>query len=118
MTSEQDAINNVVDTLGSTVVWNAYSSQVLNKWGDAERSYASDVNVTAVPYSYVFKNTQFKPFADVQHGDVIMVFKHDQDLNELDKITYDGKVRLIRRIEKYPYKNANLAKIALLVDEQ
>jgi len=118
LTSIQSKINTkIFDRLGSTVVRYPYNSQSTDKWGDATISYDSTINVTAIPYSYIDKKTDFQPFGDLQDGEVIMAFKYTQSLNEKDKITFDSKTFLVRQVEKFPLADGVIVKIAKLVEQ-
>jgi hypothetical protein len=119
LTSVQNKINTKIfgtKGLSSTVTRYPYNSQTTSKWGDATVTYGTSESIKAVPYSMIDKRTDFQPFGDVQEGETIMAFKHDQTLNEKDKIVFDGKNYFVREIEKFPFKDGWLVKTARLVE--
>ena len=120
--------------LGSTATRYAYSSQTLDKWGDATITYGStgglempvtmpvtfetgsSESITVVPYNYLTKNTNFQTFGDLQAGDLMMAFKYSQTLSEKDKIEYDSKTLFIRQIEDFVISDGVIVKVARLVE--
>ena len=102
--------------LGSTATRYPYTSQSVDKWGDATESYGSTENITVVPYNYIKKKTSFELFGDLQAGDLLMAFKYDQTLSEKDKIVYDGKTLFIREIEDFIISDGVIVKVARLVE--
>jgi len=123
-TSAQARINsNIIESLGTTVTHYTYVSQTLDKWGDATITYGSTgglsmpESIKCVPYSYIFKKTDFQAFGDVQKGDLLMVFKDSQTLSEKDKIDYNSKTYYVRQIENFPLQDINLVKVVMLVEK-
>lgn len=118
------SVQNKIDTkifgtkgLASDVVRYPYSSQTISKWGDATVTYGTTATVKAVPYSMIDKRKDYQPFGDVQKGEVIMAFKHNQTLTEKDKITFDSKTYYIKEIEKFPFQNGWLVQIVRLAEQ-
>lgn len=118
------SVQNKIDTkifgskgLASDVVRHPYSEQSVDKWGDATITYDTSETVKAVPYSMIDKRKDFQPFGDVVEGEIIMAFKHDQTLNEKDKIVFDSKDYYVREIEKFPFQDGWLVKIVRLVEQ-
>jgi len=103
--------------IASTVVRQAYASQVLDKWGDATVTRSGDESILAVPYSMLDKQRDYQPFGDLVKGDVIMAFKHDQDLDYKDVILFNSKTYMITGIEKFPLGDLYLVKIAKLSEQ-
>lgn len=118
LTSIQDKINSKIFTrLGSTVTRTPYTSQSVDKWGDATISYDSTEDISAIPYSMIDKRTEFQPFGDTQEGEIIMAFKYNQTLNVKDKVTFDSKDFLVRQVEKFPLQDGFIVKIVRLVEQ-
>ena len=100
--------------IASTVVRTGFTSQVLDKWGDATITYATNENILGVPYSMLSKKQSYEIFADIVKGDVVMAFKYSQELNVKDKITFASKTYSIKQIEDFPLGNLYLVKIVWL----
>jgi hypothetical protein len=122
----------IIDSLGSTATRYPFSSESLNKWGDSTPVYGgtggllmpvvmpvvfqagATESVTCVPYNAIFKRNSFQAFGDLQEGDVVMVFKDGQTLNQKDKIVYGSEDYFVRQIENFPLQDVNLVKVVLL----
>jgi hypothetical protein len=108
--------NKIFSRLGSIVVRTPYTSQVVDKWGDATITSGSSENVTAVPYNYLQNNEMFEKFGELVDGETLMAFKHNQGLNINDVITFDGKTFIIKEITKFPLSDGNVLKVARLTE--
>lgn len=118
LSSIQNKIENkIFNRLGSTIIRSPYVSASTDKWGDESETYDSNENVTAVPYNYLSTKEDYQPFGDLQDGESVMAFKHDQTLSEYDKITFDSKTFIVKEIEKFPLANGYVLKIARLAEE-
>lgn len=104
--------------LGSTVVRSPYLSSSTSKWGDADITYDSNQNITAIPYNLIANREDFQPFGDMDDGDVIMAFRYNQSLSTRDKITFDSKTYLIKQIEKIPLNDVFLIQLARMSIDQ
>ena len=117
LTALRNKINTkVFDNLGSTLSLRAYSQSSISNWGDETPSYASAVDVVAVPWLHIANRYNPLPFGDLQEGDVDMAFKYNQSLSVKDVI-FGGTLSssyIVKEIEEFPIANGLLVKVARL----
>jgi len=117
VSSIQSRINNkIFIRLGSIVVRTPYNSKVVDEWGDATITTGTSESITAVPYNYLQHIIDFQKYGDLQDGETLMAFKHDQVLLVRDTITFDNKTFIIKHIEKFPLSNDNVLKVVRMAE--
>ena len=99
----------VFTDLGSTATLYPFASYSSDKW-DNTAVYASSTAVTVVPYGYSKTTTLYQVFGDLKSGEVIMLVKYSESLNEKgkDKIVFDNDNWIIMEVTKYFIQNGNI----------
>jgi len=117
LTSIQSRIKNkIFDRLGSTIVRTPYTSQTVDEWGDSTITTGDTETLTAVPYNYLQHMKEFERYGNLQDGETLMAFKHNQTINKRDTIAFDNKTFIIKSIEKFPLSDGNVLKVVRMTE--
>ena len=104
----------VFDKLGTTCVVSSVTSASTDKWGDASTSYATGNSYDVVPYDYVAKNLDYRPFGNLVDGTTAIILPYTATLNRTDKVVWNSTTYIVTRIEQYIYDGGVVAIAALL----
>ena len=107
----------IFSRLGSTITRRPYSSQSIDKWGDATVTYGTNESITGVPYSYFNSRDDFQPFGELADGETMIAVKYDQTVNINDLFVFDSKTFIVKEIEEFPLGDDNLLKVVRLSEQ-
>jgi hypothetical protein len=114
-----DSIRNKIEAkiftgLGSTALRCSLIEGSVDTFGDRTDSFASSSSITIVPWAYIYEGQEFFDFGDLQKGEVDIALRYSQDINIGDKIIWNSKDYVIKNLEWFIVKDANLVKVARL----
>jgi len=110
----QTIISNAIDTYGSTITITPITITT-NTRGDDTESAGTPVVTVAVPFNYFDFMYAFQKFkANMNQGEVSIIIKDSETIDEEDKITYNSKDYSIREIQPFEIQDVVLAKQLLL----
>lgn len=105
--------NKIFNGLGSDLLVSSVETSV-NTRGDSTNTYVSIGPVKGVPYNVIKNRDSKEVFGDIQEGDLVCVFKYDQDLDIGYKVELNSVEYLVQEIEDFPLLNEVLLKSVLL----
>lgn len=114
-----DSIRNKIEAkiftnLGSTAIRSSLVEGSVDTFGDRTDSFASSSEITIVPWAYMYETQDFFDFGDLEVGEVDIAVRYSQPLIIGDKITWNSKDYLVKNLEWFVVKDANLVKVARL----
>jgi hypothetical protein len=118
LTSFQNKIENrIFRNFGSNITITNLTTTT-DKWGDSSTLSSTVVSTQGVPFNFISDTSSYEPFGDLSAGEMDMMLRYSETLACEDyRITYDSIPYLVKKIEKYPFANGNLALAVRLVRE-
>lgn len=100
--------------LGSTFLVSSLVSSSTDSYGDATKTYATAVTVTAVPYNIVGSRS-YERFGDLQKNELDCVFDYLASINIDSSVRFNSKNYVITAIDDdFVLLDSTIAKLARL----
>jgi hypothetical protein len=99
----------------STAIRKPFTSQTLDAYGDATKTFGANQNFELVPYVNRVEQINHQPFGNFQEGDVAAVIRYSQSMAKDDVVTFKGTEYCVEEIVDYNYGNLVVAKAIRLV---
>jgi len=102
--------NKIFGDFGLDATWKTKDS-VTNRRGEIDsNSYSSGTTITIVPYDTFSSRYSFEEFGQLESGDTKAAVRYDKDIQEDDRLIFDGKTYEVSEIEDN-FLQKNLIKI-------
>lgn len=111
-------LNRIFNNFGSIITITSLSTST-DKWGDATITSSTSVSTTGVPFNYITDTASYEAFGVLSENEMDMMLLHSEMIDTHDYyIVYDSNTYIVKRIEKYPFDNGNLAYAVRLVKQR
>lgn len=110
LTTFQNKIENrIFSAFGSNITIKTITTST-DKWGDSTTTSTVSTSTTGVPFNYISDTSNYLPFGDLSENNMDMMLRYSEIVTcETSLITYEGADYLVKKVERYPFANGNLA---------